>query len=60
VEHVATPAMAPAPKPSAPEAPRFTRHVEHVAAPAVAPALKPAAPGRPARFSEEWVPGGEK
>jgi ATP-dependent RNA helicase RhlB len=60
VEHVAAPAVAPAPKPAVPEAPRFTRHVEHVAAPAVAPAPKPVAPGRPARFSEEWVPGGEK
>jgi ATP-dependent RNA helicase RhlB len=60
VEHVAAPAVAPAPKPAVPEVPRFTRHVEHVAAPAVAPAPKPGAPGRPARFSEEWVPGGEK
>ncbi len=60
VEHAAAPVVAPAPKSAAPEAPHFTRHVEQVAAPAMAPAPKSAAPGRPARFSEEWVPGGEK
>lgn len=60
VEHVAAPVVAPAPKSAAPEAPHFTRHVEQVAAPVVAPAPKSATPGRPARFSEEWVPGGEK
>ncbi len=60
VEHAAAPVAAPAPRSAAPEAPRFTRPVEHIPAPAAAPAPKSAAPGRPARFSEEWVPGGEK
>jgi len=43
--------------------PHFTRPPVHVpvAAPEMAPpATKPVTPGRPARFSEEWVPGCEK
>jgi ATP-dependent RNA helicase RhlB len=50
-------------KPVEHKLPHFTRPPAHapVAAPQVAPsAPRPATPGRPARFSEEWVPGGEK
>jgi hypothetical protein len=50
-------------KPVEHKLPHFTRPPVHapVAASEVAPpAPKPLTPGRPARFSEEWVPGGEK
>lgn len=50
-------------KPAEHKLPHFTRPPAHAhaVAPEVAPtAPKPVTPGRPARFSEEWVPGGEK
>ena len=54
-------------KPVEHKLPHFTRPPVHasahapVAVPEMAPpAPKPVTPGRPARFSEEWVPGGEK